>query len=153
MTKRDYPSFGHWLDQGATVTWEKWNGQDSHNHPMFGGALMWFYNTLAGVRPDDSAPGFRHFTVKPVQAKNLPSASYSTMTPYGEVASEVAYTPTGEVSLTVTVPVGSTATVMVPLTREGMNVTLDGKPAEGGRVENGYYVTDVPQGVWSFRAQ
>ncbi len=153
MTKRDYPSFGHWLDQGATVTWEKCNGQDSHNHPMFGGALMWFYNTLAGVRPDDSAPGFRHFTVKPVQAKNLPSASYSTMTPYGEVASEVAYTPTGEVSLTVTVPVGSTATVMVPLTREGMNVTLDGKPAEGGRVENGYYVTDVPQGVWSFRAQ
>ncbi len=34
--QRDFPSFGHWIEQGATTTWEQWDGQNSHNHPMFG---------------------------------------------------------------------------------------------------------------------
>ncbi len=153
MTKRDYPSFGHWLDQGATVTWEKWNGQDSHNHPMFGGALMWFYNTLAGVQPDEDAAGFERFTVKPVLAEGLPSVRYSTMTPRGEVASEVSHLP-GEVNLTVTVPVGSVAKVMVPVPESGMKVYAGGSstPLEGA-IEQGYLTTEVGQGTWIFTAR
>ena len=49
MKKTDYPSYGNWIRQGATVTWEQWNGQNSHNHPMFGGGLTWFSRYLAGV--------------------------------------------------------------------------------------------------------
>lgn len=154
MTKRGYPGFGHWLDQGATVTWEKWNGQDSHNHPMFGGALMWFYNTLAGVRVDEDAPGFRHFTVCPELASGLPAVRYVTMTPYGEVVSEVNHTP-GEVRLKVTVPVGATATVMVPLPAGGASTVglACGTPLKDGVVRNGRFVAEVGQGSWEFVAK
>ena len=156
MTKRGYPGFGHWLDQGATVTWEKWNGQDSHNHPMFGGALMWFYNTLAGVRPDEGAPGFKHFTVKPVLADGLNSVRYASMTPYGEVVSEVSHTPS-EVRLKVNVPAGSTATIMLPLPQskgEAATVGLtSGEPLQDGTVRDGHYVTEVGQGEWEFVAR
>ena len=155
MTKRGYPGFGHWLDQGATVTWEKWNGQDSHNHPMFGGALMWFYNTLAGVQPDEDAPGFRHFTVRPVLAAGLPSVRYATMTPYGEVVSEVRHNG-GEVRMNVTVPAGATATVMIPLPQGSTGATAgfaDGTPLGKSVVSNGYCITEVGQGSWEFLAK
>jgi alpha-L-rhamnosidase len=35
MNKQDFPSYGNWIRQGATTTWEQWNGVQSHNHPMF----------------------------------------------------------------------------------------------------------------------
>ncbi|MCL2751494.1 MAG: family 78 glycoside hydrolase catalytic domain [Firmicutes bacterium] len=36
-----YPSFGHMKAQGATTLWETWNGDASHNHPMFGAAAKY----------------------------------------------------------------------------------------------------------------
>ena len=154
MTARGYPGFGHWLDQGATVTWEKWNGQDSHNHPMFGGALMWYYNTLAGINPDESAPGFRRFTVKPYPAAGLESVSYSIDTPYGTAASDVTCRP-GENTLTVTVPVGSDAEVWVPLPSPAARVTLaDGSAPQGRNSDDGrWFVTSAPQGQWRYTAR
>lgn len=154
MTARGYPGFGHWLDQGATVTWEKWNGQDSHNHPMFGGALMWYYNTLAGINPDESAPGFRRFTVKPYPAAGLESVSYSLDTPYGIAASDVTCRP-GVNTLTVTVPVGSDAEVWVPLPSPAARVTLaDGSVPQGRNSDDGrWFVTSAPQGQWRYTAR
>lgn len=151
MTKRDYPSFGHWLDQGATVTWEKFNGQDSHNHPMFGGALMWYYTTLAGIKLDESNPAYGHFIVEPYLASELPWVDYSIDTPRGKVASKVSHDSEG-VAMTVTVPVGSTATVKVPLPEAGMKVTVDGAPAEGN-VEGDRFVTTLGQGTWNLAAR
>ena len=63
MNQRTFPSYGWWIEQGATVTWENWNGQDSRNHPMFGGGLGWFYRDLAGLRATE--PGFRRFDLRP----------------------------------------------------------------------------------------
>ena len=115
MNQRDIPSFGWWLEQGATTFWEYFNGDWSHNHPMYGGCLVWLYNCLAGVNPEASAPGFRHFTVKPVSAKGLDWVSYATQTPYGRLSSRVEWNADGSASLEVTVPVGCSATVYQPL--------------------------------------
>lgn len=65
MNKRDYPSFGWWIEQGATTTWEQWNGENSRNHPMFGGSLVWFYRRVAGMNADPSRPGYRHIVFRP----------------------------------------------------------------------------------------
>ena len=115
IRQTDFPSYGHWIAQGATTTWEQWNGQDSRNHPMFGGGLTWFYRCLAGVRADASAPGYRHFTVAPQPVEGIDKVKYSTRTPYGTLA--VAYEICdGKFVLRVTVPVGCTATVTLPNT-------------------------------------
>ena len=113
MNQRDYPSYGWWIEQGATTTWEKWNGNGSRNHPMFGGGLTWYSRVLAGVDTDPKAPGFKHIIIRPIPTKELTDVSYSTMTPYGKVASHVSHDGSS-VKMEVDVPFGSTATVYVP---------------------------------------
>ena len=112
MNQKDYPSFGWWIEQGATTTWEKWDGKDSRNHPMFGGALTWYYNTLAGVNIDESRPGYKNIIIKPLLVKDLENITYSKMTPYGKLSVDIRHENfTGE--MTVTIPVGSSATVHI----------------------------------------
>ncbi len=113
MATDQYPSFGYWLAQGATTTWERWDGKDSRNHPMFGGCLTWFGETLAGIRIDEKAPAYKHIIIRPVLASKLESVSWKVKTPYGIVKSAVSHKG-GKGTLEVTVPVGSTATVYLP---------------------------------------
>ena len=113
INQKDYPSFGWWIEQGATTTWERWDGKDSRNHPMFGGGLTWFYNTLAGVNIDESMPGYRHVVIRPLLLQDLEQVTYSKMTPYGKLKVEIEHKGFSGM-MTVTVPVGATATVWVP---------------------------------------
>ena len=114
MLKNDYPSFGHWIEQGATVTWECWDGKESHNHPMYGGGLTWFARRLAGINVTQEGAGYRHFEVRPVPAVGVDTVAYSLQTPQGLLSSKV-ISKEGELrSLEVRVPVGSTATVYLP---------------------------------------
>ena len=114
MTQKDFPSYGYWIAQGADTLWEQWDGGNSHNHPMFGGGLTWYYTTLAGLRADPDAPGFKHFTVKPIPVQGLKHVRYKTETHYGTVISEVDHNGSS-ISVSVTVPEGSTATVYCPV--------------------------------------
>jgi alpha-L-rhamnosidase len=114
MNKRTFPSYGHWLEQGATVTWEFWNGRSSRNHPMFGGGLNWFYRTLAGVNTDENEPGYKHIIIKPDLPEKLDEVFYSNLTPYGKVVSEVKRN-NGRLEMNLTIPVGSYATVYIPV--------------------------------------
>jgi alpha-L-rhamnosidase len=157
MNKRDFPSYGHWLEQGATVTWEHWNGESSRNHPMFGGGLSWFYRTLAGVNTDENEPGYKHLIIKPQLPAKLDHVYYSNRTPYGKVVSEVRRSPDdNRLEMNVTVPVGSHATVYIPVSG-GSSVTESGQPLESARgieivslADNGYLVVKASQGNYKF---
>lgn len=150
ITQRDFPSFGYWLAQGATTTWEKWDGKGSHNHPMFGGGLGWMYHTLAGLSADDSEAGFRRLVVRPIPVEGLEEVSYSTMTPQGWASSTFNHNAQG-CRLTVTVPVGSTADVYVPVASAGTEVYTEGssKP-QAAETAGGYFMTTVGQGTHTF---
>jgi len=113
MNKTDFPSYGHWIAQGATTSWEQWDGGNSHNHPMFGSGLTWFYRRLAGVDVDENEPGYRHIILRPEPVSDLDSVDYSLQTPYGKVKSEVVR-QNGKMQMNVTVPVGSRATLYLP---------------------------------------
>lgn len=117
MNQKDYPSFGWWLEQGATTTWERWDGKDSRNHPMFGGGLTWLYNTLAGVNIDEERPGYRNIIIRPILVKDLEDIAYSKMTPYGELRVSISHKDF-KGSMTVTVPVGTSAEVYLPNDQE-----------------------------------
>ena len=60
-SQKDLPSWGWWIEQGATTLWEKWNGTESRNHIMFGDISAWFYKALAGINLDPAAPAFKHY--------------------------------------------------------------------------------------------
>ena len=117
MNQRTMPSYGWWIDQGATTTWEEWNGDGSRNHPMFGGGISWFYRYLAGMNPDPEKPGYKHIIFRPMPPEDITFASYSNLTPYGTAA--ISWKKDKEsMTMDVTVPVGSTATVWVPAQSE-----------------------------------
>lgn len=118
ITAKGFPGFVNWLDQGATVTWEQWDGKNSRNHPMFGAGLTWYNTTLAGLKPDTVDGGFRNFAVEPVHAKGLDQVKWQQTTPYGEIIIDIDYTK----GMSVTVPVGSTARIVVPWSGEESTV-------------------------------
>jgi hypothetical protein len=78
---------------------------------MMGQIDEWFFKTLAGIRPD--APGFRTFTVQPQPVADLTYVNASHETLYGRIAVE--WKREGErFFLSVTVPVNTEATVILP---------------------------------------
>ena len=154
MNKKTQPSYGWWIEQGATTTWEQWDGSGSRNHPMFGGAITWFYRELAGMNTDPLQPGYRNIIIKPRPAGDVTFASYSNETPNG-MASVSWKKNADSFKLDIKVPVGSTATVYVPALN-AKNVTENGKviSARSGvsfqKMENAYAIFTVGSGEYSF---
>ncbi|WP_426061780.1 family 78 glycoside hydrolase catalytic domain [Hymenobacter sp. B1770] len=83
-TNRDYPSWGYMAANGATTIWELWNGNtadpamNSQNHVMLlGDLLIWYYESLGGIKSAPDAPGFQTVEMKPALIADLTSAQAS----------------------------------------------------------------------------
>ncbi|BBE18591.1 alfa-L-rhamnosidase [Aquipluma nitroreducens] len=154
MNKKDEPGYGHWIELGSTTTREQWNDGGSHNHPMFGGGLVWFCRELAGMNTDEDEPGYRHIIFKPQPVNDLSFVKYFTQTTYGE-AGIYWENENEQFSMDVTVPVGSHATIYVPVRKEkritenGNQITSTGD-VRFLRDEGGYQVFDVKSGHYHF---
>ena len=81
LTRPEYPSIKHWMDMGATVLWECWNGLGSHNHHMFSSVSAFFYKYVGGVEYD--SPSGRKMIFRPGVESGLGSAEASVRTPWG----------------------------------------------------------------------
>ena len=155
-SQKDLPSWGWWIEQGATTLWEQWNGADSRNHIMFGDISAWFYKALAGINPDPAAPAFKHFTIKPNLVGGLTSAHAGYDSVRGRIVSDWK-TKGGRFDLTVTIPPNTTATVHVPVA-DSTSVKEGGKPAADTagvsflRVEAGRTLFEVGSGTYHFTA-
>jgi alpha-L-rhamnosidase len=112
--QKTQPSWGWWIDQGATTLWEQWNGDDSRNHIMYGDILAWFYKTIAGINPDPQSPGFKHFIIKPHVLGNMHSARAKYNSAHGLIVSDW-YLENRQFNLSVTVPPNTTATIYLPV--------------------------------------
>ncbi len=119
-TRTTYPSYGDWIEKGATTLWEDWGGGASLNHIMFGDISAWFYEVLAGIVPDSEHPGFAHFTIAPHPVGDLTWVRAEHECPYGTIRSAWRIED-GKLTLDVTVPVSTRATVRVPA-RDGEGV-------------------------------
>ena len=158
MNKTDYPSFGNWIRQGATVTWERWDGQNSRNHPMFGGGLTWFSRHLAGVNVTKEGAGYRHFEVRPIPSNGIDSVYYSLQSPQGLVSSRVLSQQGKLRQLVVTVPVGSNASIFLPADAKALKES--GRTLKVGRgilgiapSQDGFVKVEATQGTYTFTAE
>ncbi|MEU4156472.1 family 78 glycoside hydrolase catalytic domain [Actinoplanes sp. NPDC026670] len=141
LTNRDYPSWGYEIARGATTIWERWDSikpdgtfgdvsMNSFNHYAYGAVGDWMYRTIGGIRPDDSAPGYRHVTIAPKPGGGLTSARATYLSRYGRFVSDWKLDTAGQMSLNVTVPGNTTATVEIPAASRWA-VTEGGRPAAG----------------------
>ncbi len=113
MSQRDFPGYGHMIEEGATTLWETWLGEQSRSHPMFGSVCAWFYHYLGGIRPDASAPGFKHSIIKPTPVYSLDFARTTYRSPYGTVETDWSFED-ADFHLKITIPANTTATVYIP---------------------------------------
>ncbi|TDD61859.1 alpha-L-rhamnosidase [Kribbella antibiotica] len=116
------PSWLYAVTMGATTVWERYDSMlpdgsinpgemTSFNHYALGAVADWMHRRVAGLAPGE--PGYRSLVVDPLISSHLTSASAKHLTPYGEAA--VSWSRSnGEIALSVTVPVGARAQVVVP---------------------------------------
>jgi alpha-L-rhamnosidase len=117
--RTDFPSFGYMLANGPGTIWEKWNnssapdGTSSKDHIGLAGSIgQWYYQQLAGIQPGTA--GWRTFTLAPSVVGDLTHVSSSQQTVRGTVVSS--WQRSGStLTYHAVVPVGSTATVELPL--------------------------------------
>lgn len=114
-----YPSWGYWLTQGATSTWETWTNaklSQSLSHPFMGTYQEWLYEHLAGIQP--GLAGYASVKVKPVVPVGLDYASASLKTPQGTVTNS--WKRNGNaLMMDVTIPSGVAADIYVPTVGSG----------------------------------
>ena len=171
------PSYADWIRRGAGTLWEDWGEGSSRNHIMFGDITAWFYQYLAGIRLDEtplpavadprwlggdasSAPtAFKRFVIAPCCRKSdlqiperepLKYVSASVDSPRGEIRSSWKWNDDfTELVLDATIPVGTTATVKLPL-EPGMNAAVDADAAKRLPDQNGFALFAVPSGSYRF---
>lgn len=144
-SRKEYPSWGYMVEQGATTVWELWNGNtadpamNSGNHVMLIGDLYtWMNHYLAGIRPDPQQPGYKHIIIRPVIVGDLTSVAAWRQSPYGKI--ESSWRRSGKrLTLEVAIPANATATIFMP-----------GKNAEGKEGKEGNTVFQVGSGRYEF---
>ncbi|MFV0593480.1 MAG: family 78 glycoside hydrolase catalytic domain [Draconibacterium sp.] len=86
MKKRDYPSYLYMIDNGATTTWEHWDGARSRIHNCYNGTGSWFYQALGGITPVEEAPGYQKVRIEPQIPEGISWVETWKETPYGKLA-------------------------------------------------------------------
>jgi alpha-L-rhamnosidase len=155
--QKTFPGWGHMLEGGATTLWEHWEFSDntfSHNHPMFGSVSEWFYRTLAGINIDPNAAGFDRMIIRPRVVSGLTWAKAHHDSIRGRIVSD--WRLNGDtLTLAVTIPVNTKATVHVPA-GDPPGVTEGDHPADRAagvrflRTEDGTAVYEVGSGEYRF---
>jgi alpha-L-rhamnosidase len=156
--QKTYPSWGWWVANGATTMWEGWQLDcRSRDLYFFGTVDEWFLKCLAGIQPDPTSPGFKHFLIRPAPISEIHwvSAHYDSVR--GRIVSEWKK-KNGKFALHVIIPPNTTATVYLP-TDNLQSILESGQPvakSEGvtfSRIESGDCVFDVESGDYSFEVK
>ena len=120
LTDTTFPSPGYVLSCGLS-TWpeRRWEWKkeryyrNSFNHPMNGGFAAFMHESVAGISPAASSPGYKHFQLKPHLTGQLEWAKASVESPYGSVHSEWK-TRDNIFHWSVEIPVNTTALLHIP---------------------------------------
>ncbi len=161
-----FPSWLFPVEHGATTIWERWDGwtpekgfqdpgMNSFNHYSLGSCGEYLFGYVGGIRP--ASPGYKTILVDPTIGPGLTWAQAS----YNSIAGRIAtiWKRNGQrLTLKVTVPPNTTATVCVPA-MDARKVTESGRTAtsvEGVRFvrqEKDKAVFEVGAGTYSFASE
>ncbi len=119
--RTDAPSFGYMVANGPGTIWEKWpdssapDGTSSKDHIGLGGSVgQWYYQQLGGIQPGTTGAAYRTFTLAPGVVGDLTHVSAQQRTVRGTIVSSW-QRDGATLTYHAVVPVGSTATVRLPL--------------------------------------
>ncbi len=148
-SRREFPSWGWWIVNGATTLYENWDIESesdlSMNHIMFGDISAWYYKALGGIYVDEDNPGFKHIILKPNFVNGLNEFKAKHKGPYGEIISE--WKRTGStVNYFIKIPANSSATLYLK-TDEILEMAKTGKQTIS---PDGFSVIELSSGEFKF---
>ncbi|MGH7592852.1 MAG: alpha-L-rhamnosidase C-terminal domain-containing protein, partial [Gemmatimonadales bacterium] len=117
---RTFPSWLYEVDQGATTTWERWNGDhgnpemNSYSHYAFGAVGEWLYRYLGGIDEAADGVGFDRIVIRPRWDASLDSVRAVYHSVRGTITSAWHRQADGAVAVTVTIPANTSGTVVLP---------------------------------------
>jgi alpha-L-rhamnosidase len=137
LQQTTYPSWLFMASMNQTTLWESWatlkpdgtfgNKRTSLGHSALGSVGDWMFQTIGGLVPDVTSPGFKHFTIRPRPGGTLQDAKMTYRSPHGRIATRWALEG-NRFALKVEVPVNASATVVLPTTNTD-SITESGLPA------------------------
>jgi len=163
-----YPSWGYTIKHGATSIWERWDGwtkekgfqdpgMNSFNHYSLGSIGEWLYRYVAGIDSDPDNLGFKHIVLHPRPGGGLTYAKADYNSIHGMIKSHWKI-DRDTITLNITIPANTKATVYVPTT-DPLSITEKGKkPKELKEIEfvktgKDYVVYKTGSGNYSFNAE
>jgi hypothetical protein len=159
ITNPDVPGYAWMLKQGNTTLAESWTAQRgaSQNHFFLGQINEWFYQDLAGIVPDERAPGFKHIHIKPRPVTGLEWVDASYESAHGPIKVRWRMAD-GHFTLKAGIPANTTATVWLPASEAGVitegGLSLADSPGIAGlRREGDRAVFEMKSGDYEFRSQ
>lgn len=109
ITRKDYPSYGQFLEQGLTslaedfVPQEKWDRPNSLNHHFFGDIVSWFIQKVVGIRVNPYNESPDNIDIRPDFLDALTNAKAHYDAPAGTVTVQWEKADDG-ITMTVEVP-------------------------------------------------
>ena len=113
LKKKSYPGYLYMLENGATTTWEHWNGSRSRIHNCYNGVGQWFYQSIGGIRQIDEKTAYTEFIIDPQIPDGVTWAKTQINTPKGKIVVHWEIIDK-QMNMNVEVPVGSIAKVKCP---------------------------------------
>lgn len=128
MLNRNYPGWLYEVEQGATTIWERWNsllpngmvnpsGMNSFNHYSYGSVGQFLYERVAGLQGME--PGFTAVRFAPCIDGRLGWCEAAYDSAAGRWESSWRIERDGRVTVSLLVPEGCTAKVILPFCEEG----------------------------------
>jgi alpha-L-rhamnosidase len=161
-----FPSWGFSIKNGATSIWERWDGwtpdkgfqdaaMNSFAHYSFGAVYQWIVENIGGIQTD--GPAYKHIIIAPQPDDKVTFADTTYDSIHGPI--ETHWKKSGShFTLKVVIPANTTATVLVPTTKDSP-VLADGQPVENAsgvtflRKEDNATVFEVTSGTYNFETE
>lgn len=131
LLNEEYPGWLYEVKLGATTVWERWNsldenghvsstGMNSLNHYSYGAVLEWIFCHAAGIDVTEQSPGGRVMRISPKVNRGLGyvKAVYDSACGCYQCGWEIL--GDNKITVTVTVPFGGRAEVVLPLAPESV---------------------------------
>lgn len=116
ITKPDYPSYGNWIERGATTLWEEFQPEGgpihSKNHHFWGDVSHWFISCVSGIQYGRKN-GKAFLEIKPAFIEQLEWAEGWHQSPEGKI--HVRWEKDqGEINLSLEIPVSLEGNILLP---------------------------------------
>lgn len=119
ITRPDNPSYGYWVEKGATTLWEGFYKNpdervDSLNHHFWGDISHWFISAVAGIVVNPEVESADRIDIRPNFIEKLERASAWHNSAVGRVSSKWERLNDGDIILSVTASDKMRGTVSLP---------------------------------------